>query len=296
MLILEEHLVPEPSPSTRLSDYAVGIFQNLVSRKSIKKAIKKGCILIDGEVGTTGRIVCAGMLLQLIEAENTSSEPFEMDMPIVFEDDHLAVIRKPAGIPVSGNYYRTVQNALPSLLKSSPLVDALRIPRPVHRLDGPTAGLLLIGKTSSALVQLGRQFEERLVQKTYQAIVVGETDPEGSISIPIEDKKAESHFTRIQTIPSLKFGHLTLLELRPLSGRTHQLRIHLSQSGWPIVGDSQYSLPETPQHKKGLFLAATQLKFEHPFNGESFSFSIDAPGKFQSLLERENRRWLKYNS
>ena len=125
----------------------------------------------------------------MIDNENKPPKPYELNLEIIFEDESLAIINKPAGISVSGNKYRTIQNALLANLRTSSEPDSLKWPRPVHRLDYATSGLLIIAKTSSALVSLGKQFEERRIKKSYKAIVIGKVNNEGVIAEKINDKE-----------------------------------------------------------------------------------------------------------
>ncbi len=295
MPILETHIVPENVSGIRLSDYAIGIFTIIPTRKGMKKAIKKGAVYIDGELATTGRWVVTGQVIQLMEVVQKPSKVYKMDLEIIYEDEEIAVINKPAGIVVSGNQFRTVQNALPNNLSISTAIDACPSPLPVHRLDYSTSGLLLIAKTKSARRLLGKAFELHQVQKEYQAVVIGKPPEEGVIQEPIQRKKSQTLFKTIQTIPSLKNGHLSLLQLTPLTGRMHQLRIHLSEVGFPILGDKLYGTTGMVLKGKGLFLCAVGLQFSHPKTGELMKFRIPNPPKFQTFMEREQKRWERYH-
>lgn len=295
MTILETHIVPENVSNIRLSDYAIGIFEIIPTRKGMKKAIKKGAVYIDGQLATTGRWVNTGQVIQLVELIQKPSKIYQLDLEVVYEDDEMALIHKPPGIVVSGNQFRTIQNALPANLSISSKVDAFPSPLPVHRLDYGTSGLLLIAKTQSARRILGRAFELQQVQKEYQAVVIGKTPKQGEMNEPIQQKKSQTNFTTIQTVPSLKNGHLSLVQLFPLTGRMHQLRIHLSDAGFPILGDKLYGTSGMILKGKGLFLCAVGLQFTHPKTGEQMKFKIPNPPKFQSFMEREHKRWEKYH-
>ena len=295
MLKIQTHIVPEGITPARLSDYACGIFPTLLSRKSVKKAIKRGEVWIDGQPGTSGRWIHPGQHIELVDLEQTPPKIFELAIEIIYEDEYLALINKPAGIPTSGNQFRTIQNALLHNLSLSNKKDALPWPVPVHRLDAPTSGLLLVAKTSSTRIHLGQQFEEKQIQKKYQAIVIGQSPEKGQINLSIEGKKANTIFERQQLVPSLKNEWLSLLNLYPKTGRTHQLRIHLSKSGYPILGDKLYGKEGLILRKKGLFLTSVELSFQHPATEKKMNIRIDAPRKFTTLLEREERRWRAYH-
>lgn len=295
MIILNKHLIPETVPKIRLVDYALTVFPEILSKSGIKKAIKRGEILLDGEKTEQSAWVIKGQTLSLIDLQENAPKVFELKLDILFEDDHLAVINKPAGISVSGNKYKTIVNALSFNLKPSKSNDALKWPLPVHRLDYPTSGILLIAKTKQASINLGKQFEKRLVKKKYCAIVIGQPPEKGIIDTNIAKQEAYTEYRVIEVIPSLKTQQISLVELFPLSGRTHQLRIHMAEIGHPILGDKKYVNDGPLLKGKGLFLAATGLVFNHPVTKKTSVFQIIHPPKFTSLIEREKRRWKKYH-
>ncbi len=294
MVILKTHIVPEGIEEIRLYDYAQQIFTTIPSRKGVKKAIAREEIIVDGEKTTTGLWIKAGQKIELLESKINPPKEYNMEIEVVYEDDYFAVINKPAGIPVSGNQYRTIQNALLGTIKTSQEEDALRWPKPVHRLDSPTSGLLIIAKTARALVKLGQQFEGKQIQKKYCAIVIGKTHESGAIDFEIEGLKSKTNYKLIRFVPSLRNEFLSLVELFPKTGRTHQIRIHLSQLGYPILGDKIYGDAGEILKGKGLFLSAIGLQFRHPITQKPFNREIEEPKKFSALLERENRRWEKY--
>lgn len=296
MTILDTHIVPENVSGVRLSDYAVGIFPAISSRKGIKKMIKKGGVCINGVVAETGRWVETGQKIQLIELMQVPEKVYRLSFPVIYEDAYLAIISKPAGIVVSGNQFRTIQNALLYNIALSELVDALPNPLPVHRLDYSTSGLLIIAKTRGARQSLGKLFEERQISKTYQAVVIGHAPINSIIQQPIEGKFSETSLQRLRVVQSLKNNYLSLVNLMPLTGRTHQLRIHLSSVGFPILGDKIYGKEGMILKGKGLFLSAIGLQFIHPITSELMKFSSPAPLKFQSFMEREQRRWDRWQS
>lgn len=279
---------------TRFSDYAVDLFSHIYSRKRVKNAIKSGNLLLNGEPAETGRWVKTGDRIDLVDHEKKAPKSYNMEIDVVYEDDHLAVVHKPAGIVVNGNRFRTLENALQENMKKSPLEDALQWPRPVHRLDSSTSGLLLVAKTARASTDLGRQFAERTIHKIYRAVVVGTMPQQGVIDESIDNQSAVTAYTLIKTVPSLRNESLSLVELYPETGRTHQLRIHLSRAGHPIMGDRIYGREGKTLLHKGLFLAAVGLGFTHPVTREQLAIRVNEPGKFNSLLEREEKRWRKY--
>ncbi len=295
MTIIETHIVPEGVAGTRFSDYACEITRSLPSRKAVKKAIKRGEFLIDGRKAETGDRVRPGQKIELIDPDVKKPKPYRLSLNIVYEDDHLAVIDKPAGVPVNGNRFKTVENALPYNLAPSAEADAMKRPRPVHRLDASTGGLLLCAKTAHAMMELGRQFEGRSIRKRYRAVVIGRLPESGRIVQPLEGREAVTEFSALRYVPSLRNGWLTLADLVPHTGRMHQLRKHLADYGFPIMGDSIYGSPGQVLRSKGLFLCAVELSFTHPTDGRPVTVQIDEPEKFGALLDREQRRFEKYN-
>jgi len=251
--------------------------------------------LANGEIAQTATWVNAGLVLELMEDPNKQQKVYAYNLEIIFEDDHIAIINKPAGITVSGNKFKTIANALPHNLRKSTQPDALSKPTPVHRLDNQTSGILLIAKTKTAQIELGKQFENQTIQKKYCAIVIGEVLKSRLINSPIENKPSETNFEIIKVVKSLKYKELTCLKAFPRTGRTHQIRIHMSSIGHPILGDKLYGNPETIHKGKGLFLCASEIKFLHPKSFIQTTIKIDVPQKFNSLLAREKRRWNTYN-
>lgn len=224
------------------------------------------------------------------------------DLPVVYEDDHCAVVNKPAGVPIFasldvGHRRRTIKCALPFALKppKAGTEGKLLYPHPCHRLDMPTSGLLLIAKTRPALVALSRQFEERIVRKTYTAVVNGvpKEDEERRISAAqahqmgvdidmtesssqvwnlideeLDEKSAITIWRAINSTKSLKSreNYLTTVELKLKTGRYHQLRRHMASiAGCPIVGDTKYEVEENRLKGNGLFLCSNKVRFLHPY-------------------------------
>lgn len=296
LILVQTHIVPEGTTEIRLYDYVSSIFPEIPSRSAIKKSITRGKILVDGEVAKTGTWLRPGNKIELMDLEETPPKVYNLDFQIVFQDEHLAIINKPGGIPVSGNQFKTMQNALIGKFIESEERDALDWPKPVHRLDAPTSGLLMVAKTARALMLLGQMLENKEIQKKYCAVVQGKPEESGVIKVHIDSKKAETEYRLVEFEPSLRSEYLSLVDLYPKSGRTHQLRIHMAEIGHPIMGDTLYGRPGEVLKGKGLFLCAIGLMFTHPITNEELKIQIDEPTKFNSLMAREKKRFDKYNS
>ncbi len=291
MKIIKTHIVPEGIEPVRFSDYAIMVFTIIPSRNGIKKAIKRGDFLIDGVKAETATWVKPGQIIELFESESSDIPVYRSELIVVYEDSCLAVVNKPAGITVSGNRFKTVENALPYNLSRSVEADALKRPAPVHRLDSPTSGLLLIAKTKTAQINLGMQFETRNIKKRYRAVVKGRVVSSGRIVADIDGRSSETEYVPVRSVPSIKNDHVTLMDLYPGTGRTHQLRRHMADAGHPIIGDKKYGAAGDLFRGKGLFLAAVELSLTHPVTGLPLNIKIDEPEKFRTFMDREERRW-----
>jgi 23S rRNA pseudouridine1911/1915/1917 synthase len=284
MQLQETHIVPKLEEPIRFQEYAVGIFKTIPTKSGIKKVIKKGLVFIDDNLATTSKYISGDEKITLFESENSSTfERLALDLEVLFEDDYLAIIYKPAGILVSGNKFVTIANGLSQNLKKSILSDAVK-PQPIHRLDYPTSGLLLVGKTSTAITELGRLFKDKEIQKTYYAITIGKMNSVGFIDFPIDEKKSHTDFEVLDTVISERFDFLNLVKLHPKTGRKHQLRKHLFTTENPILGDKEYFLENKILNGKGLFLHASTLDFTHPFTKEKISISKELPKKFTKIF------------
>ena len=285
MKIRESHTALIQEKPIRFQEYGLGIFRSIISKSALKKEIKKGLIMINGVVANTATFITGGELIELLEDEiKLKTAKLALKLEVCYEDDYLAIINKPAGIVVSGNKQKTITNTLPYNLKKSSQTDALTNPLPVHRLDFPTTGLLLIAKTNASLIALNRMFEKKLIQKTYHAITIGTMEPEGTIETEINEKAASSIYEVLDTVASDRFNRLNLVRLFPKTGRRHQLRIHLSELGNPILGDSIYGKDDLILKGKGLYLHASRLMFEHPITNEDMSIEAKLPVKFYKLF------------
>ena len=285
MKILETHIVPHQKNPIRIQEYAVGIFKTVATKSAIKKAIKKELILVNDEPTSTAKIIIGEEKITLIDhGEKPTQKQLILKLSVLYEDDYLAVIEKPAGILVSGNKFKTIDNALQQNLQRSIQSDAVR-PRAVHRLDYPKTEVLLIGKTSSSIQALNQLFENKKIEKIYHAITIGKLEPEGRIQFEVDEKQSESIYKVIATVSSKRFSKLNLVKLSPKTGRRHQLRKHLSAIGNPILGDQEYGKEELILKGKGLYLHASRLDFIHPFTMEHLEINSPIPLKFKKIFD-----------
>lgn len=268
-----------PKP-IRLQEYGVGIFEAVPTKSALKKAIKKKCVSVDGVIASTATLITGGeRIILTIPEDPTPKKQLIFPLKVLFEDEHLAAIHKPAGIEVSGNKFKTIANALPQNLKPSSLSDATT-PQPAHRLDYATTGIVLVGKTNNSIRALNKLFEDKLVSKTYYAVTIGTMEPRGTISSDIDGKPSQSEYKLMDTVPSERFDTLNLVKLHPKTGRRHQLRKHLHGLGHPILGDKDYALEGLLLKGKGLYLHAYSLEFTHPFTNEIIHLTDELPEKF----------------
>ena len=280
----EKHIVTKLEKPVRLSDYAGDIFKLIPSRKGMKKAIDKGWVTINGKPASTADLVSEGDSIELTIKEVQSRPKIELKLDMIYEDDFLAVINKKPGIEVSGNRKWTVENALSQNLKRSSEVDVLPHPEAIHRLDYPTTGALLIGKTRSAVAELNRMFQEKEINKIYLAVAIGKMNAEGEIDLEVDGKPSVSRFKILKTVKSERFDLLNLVELNPQTGRRHQLRKHLAAIGNPILGDKDYRIEGLILKGKGLYLHSQSLNFIHPFTKEELLIEAPTPKKFLKLF------------
>ncbi len=264
----------------------MGIFEETITKSSLKKALKKQLVLVNGRIASTATIINGGETIELLRPEEQKAKKqLVFPLKVVLEDDFLALINKPSGLLVSGNKFRTLANALPNNLKKC-VADPYTIPQPVHRLDYGTSGLLLIGKSKKSIRVLNKMFEDRKIKKTYYAICIGEMESEGQINLEIDGKEAVTNYTCMDVVSSEKFTSLSLVKLFPKTGRRHQLRKHLAAIGNPILGDKEYGKESLLLSGKGLYLHAYALEFLHPISKEELHITVDLPQKFRRIFPR----------
>ena len=279
---------------------------NNVTRSQIQNLNRCGAVVIDGRSEKSGYRLRGDETVEvtLEPAEPISISPQQIPLQIQYEDQDLAVIEKPAGLvvhPGSGVKQGTLVHAL--LYHFQNLSDRGGVERPgiVHRIDKKTSGLLIVAKNNQTHALLGQMFQERSVEKTYLALVHGKpARPEATINMPIARharirtrmavRPGKTARTDYKVIESLR--DFSLLELRIHTGRTHQIRVHLSALGHPVVGDDVYgerhyaSFVKKYGAMERYFLHATRLRFVHPRTGKEMEFHSPLPLELRNLLER----------
>jgi len=236
--------------------------------------------------------------------------PFEM--PVIYEDDHIAIVNKPAGVPVfshrkGGHGMMTVRSALPYILTAPKMgtEHALRRAQPVHRIDLATSGLLICAKTKPALTGLGDQFADRTIKKTYTAVLNGmptickdnPSDREWhTIDSELDSKSAVTLWRPIRFARSqnAKDETVTLVEVKPQTGRHHQIRCHMAwELNCPLIGDHRYdggSEKAKTFRELGLFLCANRVSFMHPCFNSAVEACIELPEKYEAILTEDDSR------
>jgi 23S rRNA pseudouridine1911/1915/1917 synthase len=284
------------------------------SRARLQKLLKSGRVQVNGRVRPASYRVRAGetVVVSVPPPEPSPLTPEALPLDIVFEDRDLLVVNKPPGLvthPAPGHRGGTLLNAL--LAHCPELAEIGEISRPglVHRLDKDTSGLLVAAKTALAHGALVRQFQAREVKKKYLALVWGRLpEAEGRIEKevgrhPTQRQKMSAHPRRGKEAVTCwrvrrEFpGPLTLVELAPETGRTHQLRVHLASEGHPVLGDATYGgglsrLAGAPPRLRGLrplvrrqLLHASRLEVTHPRTGEGLAWEAPLPEDFQAVLD-----------
>ena len=281
-------------------DKVVSKIETNLSRETIQRMIKSGKILVNGKVEKPSYRTELDDIITIEQEvpEEIELKPQEMPLDIVYEDDDILVVNKEKGIvvhPGNGNPDGTLVNAVMARCKGSLSGIGGKIrPGIVHRIDKDTSGLVIIAKNDNSHINLSKQIQNREVEKTYIALVRGKIkENEATINMPIgrstKDRKkmavvktgkvAITHFKVLK-----RYNEFTLLEIKIETGRTHQIRVHLSEIGYPIVGDEVYSNGKNPFNVKGQMLHAAKLTFKHPKTREKITVEAPLPQYFKDVL------------
>ncbi len=271
------------------------------SRVAIQRLINNGKVLVNGKSIKASYKVQAGDNIQVEEEIpiEVSLKAQEIPLEIIYEDDDIIVVNKPKGMvvhPANGNPDGTLVNAIMAICKDSLSGIGGKIrPGIVHRLDKDTSGIIIVAKNDKAHINLSEQIKNHKVKKTYIALVRGIVkENEATINMPIgrsekdrkkmavtrKGKEAITHFKVLE-----RYDKYTLLQVNIETGRTHQIRVHLSQIGYPIVGDEVYSNGKNEWNIKGQCLHAKSLDFTHPTTGKMMHLEAELPDYFENILK-----------
>ena len=302
--------VPADADDLRLDRFLVSVLA--LSRSQIQRLIKDGRVLVAGRVAKSNQAVKPGQAIAIDVPEliDPAPQPEALPLPIVYQDRDLIVIDKPAGMvvhPAAGHATGTLVNALLHHVDDLSGIGGEKRPGIVHRLDKGTSGLMVVAKHDKAHEELSRQFAEREVEKEYLALVWGEVMAGRRIDAPIgrdpnNRKKMSSESARLRRtraavtriVRAEHFGRmLTMTQVAIHTGRTHQIRVHLSAIGHPIVGDALYGgvhrrVPgdlRAVTHLERPFLHAAHLVFQHPEDGRKMEFVSAMPADLQKVLD-----------
>ena len=279
-VVVESHIIESLAEAVRISDYGGSHLLMTPSRNSFKKAIRAQRVLLNGEVADSSRMVKKGDIIEILQSEEVYPE-HKIKIEVIFEDEHMAIVNKPAGLLTSGNQHRTLANALSTNLQESKETAKLPRPNPVHRLDRSASGLLIIAKTMLAQQNLSEQLANYTIDKTYRVISHGLAEKTGTVDLPIKEKPAQTQYKLVKSIPSNKYGGFSIMDVKIKQGRKNQIRVHLHSIGHTVVGDLLYPR-ENPG--KGLYLHCFALTLTHPVSGEEMTFEMDLPKKFEGFL------------
>jgi 23S rRNA pseudouridine1911/1915/1917 synthase len=297
-------VVPEEAAGKRVDAWLAGC-DGAPTRSQIKAAAEAGRLLVDGLPQRVSLRLRGGEQVELRTAGVDPAGPVlrgePIDLTVLHEDDALLAIDKPVGMvvhPAVGNRSGTLVHALLHRYPEAEWPGSEGRAGIVHRLDKDTSGVILVARTVRAHEQLSRQFRERGVRKVYLAVVRGVVRGPGRIEAAIgrhpTDRKRMSVVARHARAavsdyrPLEHLGAFTLLEVRPLTGRTHQIRVHLASAGWPIVGDKVYGGKESTGFGRQALHAAS-IEFVHPDTSWPMRCEAPVPQDMQALLASMRR-------
>jgi len=283
-------------------DKAVSMKNKDLSRAAVQRLIDEGMILVNGKNIKMAYKISLGDEITIIKEKPKEIEIKPQDIPldIIYEDNDILVVNKQKGLvvhPGNGNPDGTLVNAIMNKCKDSLSGIGGKIrPGIVHRIDKDTSGLLIVAKNDEAHINMSNQIKNHEVRKTYIALVRGKTrENQATIDMPIsrskndrtkmsvskDGKNAITHFEVIE-----RFNDYTLLKVNIETGRTHQIRVHLSQIGYPIVGDNVYSNGRNPFGIEGQMLHSFRLEFNHPITGKELKLEAKLPEYFENVLKK----------
>ena len=298
---MERFVITYLEANNRL-DKALSLFKSDISRSYIAKLIEEGKVLVNDKQEKSSYKVKENDVICLLDFEDKKSDIKEEDIPldVVYEDDDIMIINKVQGMvvhPANGHYSGTLVNALMHQADSLSSINGVIRPGIVHRIDKDTSGLICIAKNDNAHHFLADQLKDHTMSREYIALVRGVIkENSGTIDMPIgrdkkdrqkmgidkEGKPATTHFQVIE-----RFNDHTLVKCQLVSGRTHQIRVHMSAINHPVEGDPLYAGRNYDKlYKNGQLLTAYKLKLIHPSSKKEMVLEIDLPDYFKEVLDK----------
>lgn len=294
------YTITEDKCNIRL-DKVISILDDNISRMAVQRMLENN-ITVNGKKEKASYKVKIGDKIKVIKEVPKESKMEEEDIPlnIIYEDDDILIVNKEKGMvvhPGNGNPTGTLANAVMAWCKDSlsGIGGEIR-PGIVHRIDKDTSGVLIIAKNDKAHINISNQIKNHTTKKTYVALVRGRIkENEATIDMPIGrskkdrkkmavDKNGKRAITHIKVIK--KYKNYTYIEINIETGRTHQIRVHMSEIGYPIVGDMVYSNGKNPFGVEGQMLHAKKIEFIHPTTKDNVSFEAEMPEYFKEVLEK----------
>lgn len=298
---MEKYIVEKNDENKRLDAY-VSQINNKITRTAAQRLIEENHILVNSKQQKVSYKVKIGDIITIEQPTPKEIELKAENIPIdiIYEDDNIIVVNKPKGMvvhPANGNPNGTLVNAIMAICKDSlsGIGGEIR-PGIVHRLDKDTSGLLIIAKNDEAHVNMSEQIKNHEVKKTYIALVRGVIkENEATIDMPIGrsqsdrkkmavNKNGKNAVTHIKVLK--RYDKYTLLEIHIETGRTHQIRVHLSHIGYPIIGDYTYSNGKNEFGIIGQCLHAQRLEFKHPITQKKMKLEAPLPKYFEEILKK----------
>ena len=305
---MQEYIVSQEEKGKRLDTYIPSVDTD-ITRTSAQRLIEDGNILVNGKNAKVSYKIQENdkISVEIPEPKQIELKAQNIPIEIIYEDSDIIVVNKPKGIvvhPANGNPDGTLVNAIMAICKDSlsGIGGEIR-PGIVHRIDKDTSGLLIVAKNDNAHVKMSEQIKNHEVKKTYIALVRGVfKENEATIDMPIGrstsdrkkmavNKNGKNAITHIKVLK--RFDKYTLLKVNIETGRTHQIRVHLSHIGYPIVGDYTYSNGKNEFDVIGQCLHAQQLEFKHPITQKDMCLEAELPQYFKDILDKLKDREIK---
>ena len=298
-----EYIVSKEDVKKRLDIYLKEKNEKL-TRSYIKKLLEDGNILVNNKNEKSGYMIKENdkITLNLPDVKPIEARPEDIKLNIIYEDDDIIIVDKEKGMvvhPANGNYTGTMVNSLMYSHKGSlSSINGVIRPGIVHRIDKDTSGILVVAKNDNAHKKLSEQFKIHSIKRKYVALVKGIIKEDKlDINLPIgrssKDRKkmavtyknSKEAITHIAVLKRFYNSNVTFIEASLETGRTHQIRVHMSYIGHPLVGDEVYGKKDSKFKVKGQMLHARLLGFIHPTKNEYVEFTSDIPKEFKNLLE-----------